>query len=319
MNVYKQKLRYLLTEQSRKVSEVRLHNLHKMKHIQEDTWAIQHSMREQLEQKNNQITTTQLSLHQLMQTMKLENAENASKLHTNLCSEIRRMESTYERLMFQREKAQSILEAEEVSRTNIDKSEHIKNLVDLHDSQITEMKDFFNEITVNNFAVISALQTEIEEMRKREMSLQNEISKGRRDYKRLEETILQGKAEMDKKFREDRKSAEMVKTELQKYGKRLQEQDRYTRVLEVSNEALHQKIMVTERERDLLKSSFTKAIIDMQKKSNMKKLVLEMRLNAMEEKGLQGKESPDREVSRGDEGEVKDRDLSPSVSSGSDG
>lgn len=110
----------------------------------------------------------------------------------------------------------------------------------------------------------------------------------------------------------------MIKTELEKYGRRLKQRDRYTRVLEVSNEALLQKAEVVERERDILKGSFTKAILDMQKKSNMKRLVLEMKLNAMSTRGKSSALGSEQQVGdgAGDNVEVRDAagDSSPSGS-----
>lgn len=281
MHVYKQKLRFLMTEQSRRVAEVRLHNLQQMKSFQESTSSIQNSMRQTIERKNQEISKGQTSIYTMMRQLQLENAEHASKLRSDFCAELRRIDSTFVRMMYEREKAQEIQEAAEIQRTQQEKSEHISQLMNLHQTQLKDMKDYFNEITANNFAVISALQEELARLREKEQELTLEVTKGRKEVRKLEETVLKGKEEAEQRLRDDRKSAQEIKRQLDLCTKRLKYNDKYAHGLEISNEALFQKVELVQRERDVLKGSFTKSIVDMQKKSNMHKLILEMKLNSM--------------------------------------
>lgn len=270
-----------MTEQSRRVSEVRLHNLQQLKSYQESTSTVQTSMRETLERKNQEISRGQTSIHAMMRQLKLENAEHASKLRTDFCSELRRIESTFERMMFERQKSAELQDTVEIQRCETEKSEHIRQLMDLHQTQLKDMKEYFNEITANNFAVISALQDELARLREREQDLGLEVAKGRREFKAMEEKMVKEKEDAERKLKHDRKSAQEIKRQLELTRKHLRRHEQYAHNLEIGNEALIQRAEVAQRERDILKGSFTKSIVDMQKKAGMHRLILEMKLNAL--------------------------------------
>lgn len=287
MHVYKQKLRFLMTEQSRRVAEVRLHNLNKMKVLQESTWKVQNSMRQTIDKKNREISNCQTSIQSIMRQLQTEHEESCSKLRNDFCAELRRIESTFERLMFEREKSQQLHEASEIQRTNQEKSEHVRQLMELHQIQLEQMKEYFNEITANNFAVISALQENIGELRGREQELKQKLSKERTKCRKLEEKIIQDKKEMEKQLQEDRKCAQEIRRQLRQRDKRLKLNDEYARALEVNNEVLVQKTELVKKDRDSIKGTFVKTIIDMQKKANMNKLILEMKLNALSQQKSQ--------------------------------
>lgn len=61
MDLYKQKLRFLQAEQSKKLGLVRLGHLQKMKKVQDEVWAIQLVMKESLEAKKKILRNSQVS------------------------------------------------------------------------------------------------------------------------------------------------------------------------------------------------------------------------------------------------------------------
>jgi len=46
------------------------------------------------------------------------------------------------------------------------KNLHIQNLINNHDKNFNEMKNYYNDITLNNLALISSLKEQMEELRK---------------------------------------------------------------------------------------------------------------------------------------------------------
>lgn len=286
-----------MTEQSRRVDEVRLRSLEQMKRLQESSQSVQNSMRETISKKNGEISNTQTSIQTMIRQLQTQHKEQVSKLRMDFCAELQRIEKTFERLLVEREKTQELRENTEIQRTQHEKNEHIQELMNMHEKQMSQMKEFFNEITANNFAVISALQEELCRMKEKEEELKKEVLKGRRDYKKLEATIVKGKEEVEKKLKEDKRSAIKIHERLKKCDERLKWNDKYARMLETTNEALFQKTEIVQKERDVLKGSLIKAILDMQQRANMKKLVLEMKLKALIE---------EKEKNRPNEGEETD-------------
>jgi len=106
-------------------------------------------------------------------------------------------------------------------------------------------------------------------LREKEQDLEREVAREKRTCKKLEQAILEEKQEAEKQLNEDRRSAKEARRQLQQCDKRLKHNDKYAKVLEINNEVLLQKAEFAKRERDLLKESFTRGIVDMQKKSNM--------------------------------------------------
>ena len=278
--MHKQKLRHLLTEQSKKVDEARLQNLKKLRKAQEDMSAIQNSLKESIDQKSRELRQAQSAMCELMRQMKLENAKNVSKMRNDMCIEISRLERDFMRASQEKEKRDELAienERELVKNKHLDQIELIKST---HEQEMEKLRNYFHSITINNLATITALQDEIKDMKQYEQKIIDELKKSNNDFKKLENLVQMENKERKKVVSKDLKLKESIQKELRKMRELAMTKDRYTRSMEVANEALLQKVCLVEDESRLFKRTITKAILDMQQEAAMKKMILELKLRA---------------------------------------
>lgn len=278
--MYKQKLRFLLTEQSKRVDEARLDNLKRLRKAQDDMLAIQSSLKESVEQKSNELRHAQTAMHELLRQMKMENAKNISHVRTATCLEISRLERDFLRLTMERENKDEIAIENERELVKNKHSEHVEQLKEQHDQQLAKTKSYFHEITVNNLATIAALQDEIKEMKEDEKKILQQLEKSSKELRKLDECIRLEHEERQKVAKKDSKVANGIQKELKRMREAQKTKDKYTRSMEIANEALLQKVDIMEGECKAFKHTVTKAILDMQQEASMKRMILDLKLKA---------------------------------------
>jgi hypothetical protein len=94
-----------------------------MKTFQSSSSSLQDSLYSTIEAKNRDISSFQIALQKLGRNLRQDGAELASKLKIDFCTELRRIESTFCRLLYEREKEAEIEETVEFQRNAEEKSE----------------------------------------------------------------------------------------------------------------------------------------------------------------------------------------------------
>lgn len=277
---HKQKLRFLLTEQSKKVDEARLQNLKKMRKAQDDMLGIQTSLKELVNQKSRELRQAQIAMHELLRQMKLENSKNISKVKNETCLEIARLERDFLRLTLERENRDDIAIDNERELVKNKHLQHVERLQEIHGSEMDKTQAYFHSITINNLATIAALQDEIREMKQFEKKIIQELGQSNKDLRALEKRLREDNEERQKYAMKDSKVTENIRKELRKMRKVQETKDKYARSMEIANEALLQKMSLMEGESRAFKNTVTKAILDMQQEAAMKRMILELKLNA---------------------------------------
>ncbi|CAL8120261.1 unnamed protein product [Orchesella dallaii] len=280
LQMHKQKLRYLLTEQSKKVDEARLDNLKKMRKAQEEMLSIQTTLKEAVVQKSKEIRQAQGALHELMRQLKLENARNISEVKNKFCVEVSRLERDFLRLSLEREKREEIANENERELVKFEQTRLLEEIKSTHEVEMSKMKDYFHSVTVNNLATISALQDEIQGMKDSEKVLLQELRKSKTEFKKLDERITKDADERQNNMEKATKVSGKIQKELKRMREMQETKDKYTRSMEMANEALLQKMQLMEYECKAFKQTFTQTIMDMQQEAAMKQMILELKLQA---------------------------------------
>jgi len=309
MQLQKQRLRYLLTEQSRTVNKVRLNNLQRMKHIQDDMWAVQDSISESLHGKNQELSQCQISMQTMLHDLQLEKTIMESKLKLECSEIIRRMESKFKRLLFEREKEELVDSRDQNLRASTQRSEEVRQLVDIHNDEIQRLKTFFNEVTINNHAVITTLQQELVKIKTSDENTKGELLRARQEVQKLQDRMTEAIGTKEKEQKEAKMSSHTMHKHWARMDRIVKENEEKRRRLEISNEALMQKLQLVQNERDMLKKVFSRAIVDMQQKSSMNKILLEVKLAALASENqkksvLSSESSQDGEPSNNDKEEL---------------
>jgi len=176
MNIWKQKLRYLMGEQTEKLAKVRLHNLWSMKRVQDEIWEIIMMLRDGLVDKHQQLRAMEYSKYAMLQHLQHAHSDEVKLLRAEFAREVKRMSEQTERHAGLERDVIEEQNSKELVIIRAKKEEQIDHMLYMHEKQLLEMKTFFNDLEVNNMAVITSLQQEIAAKKVTERRLQRGLA-----------------------------------------------------------------------------------------------------------------------------------------------
>merc|ERR1711935_1015262 len=166
-------------------------------------------------------------------------------------------------------------------RTEIHEIEERKNgqihaLMKNHEKSFSNIKNYYNDITLNNLALINSLKEQIEEMKKKEERLEKEIAEAMSQNRKLKEP-LQKARETNDELKRQLANYEKDKRCLKNSQTRLAAQKEEMKELKWEHEVLEQRFQKLQAERDNLHANFVSSV----QKANFKKLLLERKVVAL--------------------------------------
>ncbi|KAJ3122309.1 Dynein regulatory complex subunit 4 [Physocladia obscura] len=282
IKVYKQKVKHLLYEYQNNVA-----------HLQADSDRVLQLDQEQHLTSEQQLKRDKRALKLELKELELSHEDLVKQLTAKHDVEITKMRGDFERrakeLHAKYEKKMKILRDElELKRKNeIHEIEERKNsqinaLMKNHDKAFTEIKNYYNDITLNNLALINSLKEQVEEMKKKEERNEKLMADITAENKRLSEPLMAALADCD-----------ILKKQLQHYEKdkmslhnakaRLKVLEEKHKQLLWEHEVLEQRFSQVEKERNELYEGFVDRIIGVQQKSGFKNLILEKKVESLKE------------------------------------
>lgn len=185
MKSWKHKLRNFMSEETDKISQARLANLYRMKRIQDEIWEILMMLRESNWEKHSQWRVMQQSKYGILQMLQQNHSDEVTALRTQFAEEIKRMTLTTERAIDAERDSIQVKNAAELATIRTNKEDQLDHMLYTHEKQLLEMKTFFNDLEVNNMAVISSLQQEIAHKKLNERRLQRTLKQTMDKYNDL--------------------------------------------------------------------------------------------------------------------------------------
>ncbi|KAG8541762.1 hypothetical protein GDO81_028289 [Engystomops pustulosus] len=160
------------------------------------------------------------------------------------------------------------------------KNGQINTLMKNHEKAFSDIKNYYNDITLNNLALINSLKEQMEEMRKKEDRLEKEMADLQLQNRRLTEPLQKARDDVTELHRQ-LASYEKDKTSLANTKSRLKSTEKELDDLKWEHEVLVQRFQKIQSERDELYNKFTAAIQEVQQKNGFKNLLLERKLQAL--------------------------------------
>nr|XP_039319879.1 dynein regulatory complex subunit 4 isoform X4 [Saimiri boliviensis boliviensis] len=160
------------------------------------------------------------------------------------------------------------------------KNGQINTLMQRHEEAFTDIKNYYNDITLNNLALINSLKEQMEDMRKKEDHLEREMAEVSVQNKRLADPLQKAREEMGEmqkqlaNYKRDKQILLCTKARLKVTEKELKD-------LQWEHEVLEQRFTKVQQERDELYRKFTAAVQEVQQKTSFKNLVLGRKLQAL--------------------------------------
>ncbi|KAK2191116.1 hypothetical protein NP493_61g05046 [Ridgeia piscesae] len=294
IKVYKQKVKHLLYEHQNNISELKAESTVALKLAQDDHRSDELELRRDKRSLKVELKEQQLSHEDVIKDLKKEQDKKLTEQRTDFVRQVNEIEHKYEKKMRALRDELDLRRKTEIHEIEERKNGQINTLMKNHEKAFSDIKNYYNDITLNNLALINTLKEQVEEMKKKEDRLEKQMAEVMAENKRLVEPLQKARDEVDE-LRRQLSNYEKDKQALASAKARLRILGADHKALQWEHEVLEQRFEKVEEERDELYKKFVKAIHEVQQKSNFKNLLLEKKLSALADT-LEKKEAQLNEV-----------------------
>ncbi|XP_041375322.1 dynein regulatory complex subunit 4-like [Gigantopelta aegis] len=280
IKVYKQKVKHLLYEHQNNIAELKAEGTVSIKLAQDGHQNDEMELRKDKRALKVELKELELAHEDVIKNLKKTNDEQITELRQDFERQAREIEAKYEKKMRTLRDELDLRRKTEIHEIEERKNGQINTLMKNHEKAFSDIKNYYNDITLNNLALINTLKEQVEEMKKKEERMEKQMAEVIAENKRLTEPLQRAREEVEElrkqlaNYNKDKETLRMTKARL-----RVMEKD--FKALKWEHEVLEQRFQKTEEERDELYSKFVKAIHEVQQKSSFKNLLLEKKLNAL--------------------------------------
>lgn len=280
IKVYKQKVKHLLYEHGDDVTRLKTDAEHALKTQADDFRKRSGNLSDDKRQVRLQTKETELAHEDVVRSLKLDHAKEITKLRSEFALDADELRLQYEKKQktlrdtLEHQRKHEIHEVEERKNT------HINLLMKKHESAFGEIKTYYNDVTHNNLDLIKTLKEDVSEMKAKEATNDRLMFEISRENKKLSEPLSMALREVDD-LRRQMGNFEKNKVSLQNVKQRLSDSEKGRRNVEWEHEVTMQRFAKVTLERDALHAKFERAIFDVQRKSGLKNMVLERKLDAL--------------------------------------
>jgi len=294
IKVYKQKVKHLLYEHQNNIAELKAESAVQLKLAQDDHKNNEQDLRKGKRSLKVELKEQELSHEDVVKNLKRGHDEHVTKLRQDFERQVKEIESKYDKKMKALREELELRRKTEIHEIEERKNGQINTLMKNHEKAFSDIKNYYNDITLNNLALINSLKEQVEEMKKKEERMEKQMNEIMAENKRLTEPLQKAREEVEE-LRKQLANYEKDKASLASAKARLKVQEEELRSLHWEHEVLQQRFSQTQSERDELYGKFVKAIHEVQQKSNFKNLLLEKKLAALADT-LEKKEAQLNEV-----------------------
>ncbi|XP_011232596.1 dynein regulatory complex subunit 4 isoform X3 [Ailuropoda melanoleuca] len=280
IKVYKQKVKHLLYEHQNNLTEVKAEGTVVMKLAQKDHCTQEGALRKDLRALKVELKEQELANEVLVKSLRLKHTEEITRMRNDFERQVREIEAKYEKKMQTLRDELELRRKTEIHEVEERKNGQINVLMQRHEEAFTDIRNYYNDITLNNLALINSLKEQMEDMRRKEDHLEKEMMEVSVQNKRLADPLQKARDDMSEMHRKVG-NYERDKQILLCTKARLKVTEKELKGLRWEHEVLEQRFLKVQQERDELYRKFTAAILEVQQKVGLKNLVLERKLQAL--------------------------------------
>ncbi|XP_018574466.1 growth arrest-specific protein 8 [Anoplophora glabripennis] len=280
LKFYKQKVKHLQYEHQNNLTECKADALVSLKNAQDDYTAQE---RELLKDKRDlkSWTREQEQTHQdQIRTIKLQHSEEINKIRGEFECRAKELELKYEKKFSDLKTELNTKHNMELAEIDERKNSQINELIAHHDKAFNEMKNYYNDITLNNLALISSLKDQMEVLRKQNERMTKQVADLNAENKRLTIPLQQAQADVQE-YKRQLQNYEKDKISLANTKAKLLETSKELGNVQWAYDALELRFGKLQEERDELHDKFVKAILEVQQKTGVKNILLQKRIETL--------------------------------------
>ncbi|EDQ86417.1 uncharacterized protein MONBRDRAFT_33818 [Monosiga brevicollis MX1] len=294
IKVYKQKVKHLLYEHQNQIAELRTEAALAKKLVQDELREEAAGLRNEKRSLRVELKELQINQHRSSQHQRLDHDRDKTQLYDQMRQQAQDIRRKYEQQLDHLRRDLDLQRRVEVHEIEERKNLQITALMRQHEQAFGDIKNYYNDITLNNLALINSLKEQVEGMRTKEQRTEKLMAELVSENRRLIEPLKAAEArvvELTKsleKLEHDREALRSAKVQL-----KLKEDE--LKQLSWENEVLRQRFQTVETERDDLYDRFVRSIYEVQQKTGFKNLLLEKKLETLHAE-LETKEAQLNEV-----------------------
>ncbi|XP_019872971.2 dynein regulatory complex subunit 4 [Aethina tumida] len=280
LKFYRQKIKHLQFEHQNDLTEAKAEALVSLK-MAEDSHNEQE--RQLLRDKKNlkrAVHETEFSHQEQLRGIKLDFSENISNVRTDFENKARVLEIKYEKKFQDLKTELNTKHTMEIAEIEERKNTQITELTKHHDRVFNEMRNYYNDITLNNLALISSLKDQMDVLRNQNQRMSKQVSDLQAQNKALVEPLAQAQRDADE-YKRQLVNYEKDKLSLANTKAKLEQTKSEFEDLRWANDALELRFGKLQAEKEELHNRFVTAILEVQQKTGMKNVLLQKRVNTL--------------------------------------
>mmetsp|Transcript_25868 Transcript_25868/g.41504 ORF Transcript_25868/g.41504 Transcript_25868/m.41504 type:complete len:460 (-) Transcript_25868:143-1522(-) len=214
--------------------------------------------------------------------LKLEQDQKILELRQEYDRKARDMQQKYDLRMKTIRDDMENQRRKQIAKIEESKNNHIQRVMQKNQKDFQEIKVYYGDITSTNLDLIKRLKEDHHEIKKRENADAKLMFDSEQKNKQLTEPLKRAHADVEElekqlqAYEEDKKKLAAVKDKIKQSETMLHR-------MEFQHEVLQQQLSRVTVERDDLYCKFQQAIYDVQQKAGLKNLILEKKIDAIEE------------------------------------
>jgi len=294
IKVYKQKVKHLLYEHQNQIAELKLDSTVAQRLAQNEHHEEQNNLNNDKRSLKVELKEMELEHQSIVKNLQLGHEKDCTRLRQELQATAREIQQKYEKKMDMLREELELRRKNEIKEIEERKNKQIHTLMRNHEKAFGDIKNYYNDITLNNMALINSLKEQVETMKEkaeRDEKLMTEIkaenTRLKEPLKKAQEEVIELKRQLAN-YSKDKLSLANAKSRLKLQGAKINK-------MEWDMEVLEQRYQGVEAERDELYNKFVKTIHEVQQKTGFKNLLLEKKLGALLDQ-LEKKEAQLNEV-----------------------
>ncbi|XP_044761547.1 dynein regulatory complex subunit 4 [Coccinella septempunctata] len=282
LKFYKQKVKHLQYEHENDLTECKAESLVSLKRAADNHLAQEKELLADKIALKNKAQEQELNHQDQVRNLKLQHSEEISKARSDFDGKSKELELKFERKFSELTNELNLKHSMEIAEIEERKNTQLNALTKQHDEAYSEMKMYYNDITLNNLALISSLKEQMEVLRKQNERMSKQVADLMSENKKMVEPLSQARAEVIEyrrqltNYEKDKISLENTKIKLGQTRKEFED-------LKWANEALEIRFAKLQAEHQELKRRFNQAVLEVQQKTSLKNVLLEKRVRVLGE------------------------------------
>ncbi|KAJ3619672.1 hypothetical protein MTP99_005336 [Tenebrio molitor] len=280
LKFYKQKVKHLQYEHQNNLTDCKAEALVSLKMAQDDHTEQERELLRDKRDLKAQMREQELAHQDQIKSLKLQQSEEISNIRNQFELKEKELENKYEKKFADLKQELNTKHNMEMAEMEERKNNQITDLSKHHEKVFNEMKNYYNDITLNNLALISSLKDQMEVLRKQNERMSKQVADVTAENKKLVEPLKQALSDVAEykrqleHYEKDKLSLANTKAKLNATRQELED-------LRWANDALQLRFEKLEAEKEELSRRFVSAMLEVQQRTGQKNILLQKRIQTL--------------------------------------